>query len=377
MNDPFEPFDAARLAYLRYLDSPFRLRYEALMRERRSLLDADGQLYREPIFEPVAPYRTSDMNVSEAAASFALSADVAQFMAKGLFSPERKLYQHQLDAWRCSRQGEAVVVTTGTGSGKTESYLLPVFASLVEESRRWGSAPAPGDFWWDRMRGGRWSPDRAQRAHEPATRPSAIRGLFLFPLNALVEDQLVRIRKACDSPEASRWLGEHRPGQRFWFGRYNGSTVVPGSPSNNTKQTDLKKGLTDIKSVWVDLEQSTKQGRCGPEVLYYFQNPTGSEMWSRWDMQEDPPDILITNYSMLNIMLMRESRAAHLRQDSRLAPGGPTETSFTWCRRAAHLPGHAREPRWATSSACSSTGSASPGSPTAPHHRDQCISRGQ
>ena len=28
-------------------------------------------------------------------------------------------------------------------------------------------------------------------------------------------------------------------------------------------------------------------------------------MWSRWDMQEDPPDILITNYSMLNIMLMR------------------------------------------------------------------------
>ena len=306
MNDPFEPFDAARLAYLRYLDSPFRLRYEALMRERRSLLDADGQLYREPIFEPVAPYRTSDMNVSEVAASFALSADVAQFMAKGLFSPERKLYQHQLDAWRCSRQGEAVVVTTGTGSGKTESYLLPVFASLVEESRRWGSAPAPGDFWWDRMRGGRWSPDRAQRAHEPATRPSAIRGLFLFPLNALVEDQLVRIRKACDSPEASRWLGEHRPGQRFWFGRYNGSTVVPGSPSNNTKQTDLKKGLTDIKSVWVDLEQSTRQGCCGPEVLYYFQNPTGSEMWSRWDMQEDPPDILITNYSMLNIMLMRQ-----------------------------------------------------------------------
>ena len=28
-------------------------------------------------------------------------------------------------------------------------------------------------------------------------------------------------------------------------------------------------------------------------------------MWSRWDMQDDPPDVLITNYSMLNIMLMR------------------------------------------------------------------------
>ncbi len=41
------------------------------------------------------------------------------------------------------------------------------------------------------------------------------------------------------------------------------------------------------------------------KILDYFQNPDGSEMWSRWDMQEAPPDILITNYSMLNIMLMR------------------------------------------------------------------------
>jgi Lhr-like helicase len=263
------------------------------------------------------------MNVSQAAASLALGDDVAQFLGKGLFSPARNLYQHQFDAWRRSRHGEAVVVTTGTGSGKTESYLLPVFASLVEESRRWGSAPPPGDFWWDRMRGGRWSPDRAQRAHEPPTRPSAIRGLFLFPLNALVEDQLVRIREACDSAEVSRWLSKHRPGQRFWFGRYNGSTNVPGSPSNSAKQADLKKGLTGMKNVWVDLEQSSREGRCDPEVLHYFQNPNGSEMWSRWDMQEDPPDILITNYSMLNIMLMRQieqpifAKTAEWLQDER------------------------------------------------------------
>jgi DEAD/DEAH box helicase domain-containing protein len=40
-------------------------------------------------------------------------------------------------------------------------------------------------------------------------------------------------------------------------------------------------------------------------VRYYFQDPAGGELWSRWDMQETPPDVLITNYSMLNIMLMR------------------------------------------------------------------------
>jgi DEAD/DEAH box helicase domain-containing protein len=42
-----------------------------------------------------------------------------------------------------------------------------------------------------------------------------------------------------------------------------------------------------------------------PMVRYYFPDIDGGEMWSRWDMQETPPDILITNYSMLNIMLMR------------------------------------------------------------------------
>ena len=37
-------------------------------------------------------------------------------------------------------------------------------------------------------------------------------------------------------------------------------------------------------------------------------------MWSRWDMQDDPPDILITNYSMLNIMLMRPVEDPIFRQ---------------------------------------------------------------
>jgi hypothetical protein len=36
----------------------------------------------------------------------------------------------------------------------------------------------------------------------------------------------------------------------------------------------------------------------------------GGEMWSRWDMQDHPPDVLITNYSMLNIMLMRSVEAS-------------------------------------------------------------------
>jgi hypothetical protein len=67
---------------------------------------------------------------------------------------------------------------------------------------------------------------------------------------------------------------------------------------------------------------SSAATRNNPRILDFFQNPEGSEMWSRWDMHDQPPDILITNYSMLNIMLMRsvennifESTRQWLEQD--------------------------------------------------------------
>ena len=38
---------------------------------------------------------------------------------------------------------------------------------------------------------------------------------------------------------------------------------------------------------------------------FYVPQLDGAEMRSRWDMQADPPDLLVTNYSMLNVMLRR------------------------------------------------------------------------
>src|ERR1019366_6020659 len=66
MENPFHIFDSIRQAYLRYLDSPFRLRYQALLNERRALLDRDGQLYREPLYEPISPYESSGLTAIEA-----------------------------------------------------------------------------------------------------------------------------------------------------------------------------------------------------------------------------------------------------------------------------------------------------------------------
>ncbi len=301
MNDPFFTFHQLRETYLRYLDSPFRLRYKALMEERRTLLDRDRQLYREPLFEPVVPYESSKLTMRGACSHLGVSSDVAEYLdTGGLFPSSRELFQHQLDAWESSRKGDAVIVTTGTGSGKTECYLLPVFAYLVEESTRWGapSARSPHYLWWSHPRQQRIP----QRAHDTG-RAKALRALFLYPLNALIEDQLGRIRTACDGPNGRRWLTNCRAGNRFWFGRYTGATPVSG-PQTNAKRQELKRRLQDIEDEW-DRARLSAARSGNDDILSYFQDPDGAEMWSRWDMQEDPPDILITNYSMLNIMLMR------------------------------------------------------------------------
>src|SRR5260370_16772341 len=62
------------------------------------------------------------------------------------------------------------------------------------------------------------------RAGQPA-----VRALILYPLNALVEDQLARLRDGFDGDAARTWLQGHRAENRFYFGRYTGRTPISGS----------------------------------------------------------------------------------------------------------------------------------------------------
>lgn len=312
MTNPIALFAQLRETYLRYLDSPFDLRYEPLVAERRAILDRDGRLYREPLIEPAPPYASSGRTFPQAADEILTGfwpastiGDLASFVAQGLFPVGRELYSHQFEALRAStRAHEDVIVTSGTGSGKTECFLLPLAAALVEESVRWGTCPPPPTTqdWWNHPAPpgvrGRNHPRVAQRGHEdPVTRPAAMRALVMYPLNALAEDQLVRLRVGLDGLTARAWLDTNRGGHRFFFGRYTGRTPVAGQ-RNGSKEADLRQELLSIQ---MDANAVARD----PDAARFFQDLSGAEMWSRWDMQDQPPDILITNYSMLNIMLMR------------------------------------------------------------------------
>ena len=134
-----------------------------------------------------------------------------------------------------------MAVTAGTGSGKTEAFLLPIIASLLQESQRWTDGSPAGPTWW-KTEGTKWTPQRsAERGRLPG-----IRSLILYPMNTLVEDQLVRLRRALDGEAATTWLDVHRGGHRFYFGRYTGKTPVSGDPQNKGAVRRLRRYLTEI-----------------------------------------------------------------------------------------------------------------------------------
>lgn len=308
MSNPIALFEDLREMYQRYLDSPFDLRYPDLVAERRALLNVDGRLFRQPLIEPIPAYQSSNRTFQAIAQAHLgnswTAADVAavsELVSLELFPPSRLPYAHQEQVFVESVvNGNDVVVTTGTGSGKTECFFLPIISALVRESGGWGQ-PGPRnpqwDWWNHRQSANRWLPRIPQRAHEnPATRPPAMRAIVLYPLNALVEDQLGRMRIALDSDDVRNWLQARRSGNRFYFGRYTGRTPVSGG-RNPSKTAKLREELR--------LTEQEAQRVAGSPAAHFFPRVDGGEMWSRWDMQDHPPDVLVTNYSMLNIMLMR------------------------------------------------------------------------
>jgi ATP-dependent helicase YprA (DUF1998 family) len=145
----------------------------------------------------------------------------------------RPLYKHQETAVEKSCGGANIVVSTGTGSGKTESFLLPVFDSLLRE-----------------LQAGTLSP--------------GVRALIIYPMNALANDQVERLRKVL----------AHIP--EITFGSYTGQTRL--------KYADA---LADYR------------------LLNENQVPIANELISREQILDQPPHILITNYAMLEYLMIR------------------------------------------------------------------------
>ena len=308
MHDLVGAYERLNDVYRKYIESAFPLRYPNMAAERRSLYSGSDTLSQPPLLEPTPVYPSSNLTLSEAAGLLPREYRDLPNIAQGLLGdPDIRLWKHQWESVRTVLEDKRdLVVTTGTGSGKTECFLLPVLAELGRESAEWPGSTAPPDGWkwWETEA----SPWQSQWGHtnRNAEGLHAVRAMVLYPLNALIEDQLRRLRQTLDSDSVLRWMDVQRAGNRVTFGRYTGATPVSGFPDNDAAVRRLRERLRNIS----DESDSVRDDPDLPwDARYYFPNIDGGEMWSRWDMQETPPDILITNYHMLNIMLMRQVEA--------------------------------------------------------------------
>ena len=145
--DVVSVFERVKDSYIDYVKTAFGTQYPGLEAERERLLRQPGTICQEPWIEPIPRYRTSGKNIWRLTAQDLPGltpeeiSDFQKLAACGLVE-DFDLYDHQVAMLLKVLAGESAVVTAGTGSGKTESFLLPLLAYLVHESSGW-SQPGP------------------------------------------------------------------------------------------------------------------------------------------------------------------------------------------------------------------------------------------
>ena len=229
--DPVEAATIISEDYRRYLATLMQPRIPAVAHALEDALATDEFLSKGPYLQlspSYAPGR-SPRELIDAGILHTSFGELSESLDLG-----RPLYRHQENSLTKIQRGRNVIVSTGTGSGKTESFLLPIVDDLLRQ--RDSGQLGPG-----------------------------VRALLLYPMNALANDQVKRLRQ----------LLAHTPD--ITFGRYTGET--------KTKRSDALEYYKSIEGL--------------------SSNPLPNELISREEMQATPPHILLTNYAMLEYILLR------------------------------------------------------------------------
>lgn len=236
----FNPIETARQienSYREYIATTIHFSDPGLQSQLEIILRKDGFLTKGPFLESAPPYAPSQ-SVADLIASGVLCESMLTLGngERERFDPERPLYAHQVKAIRKAVAGRNYAVVTGTGSGKTECFLLPILNDIFSEFETDG--PSAG-----------------------------VRAMVLYPMNALANDQLKRLRSLL-------------AGTDITFGRYTGDTEEKES-----------------KAVLKWAEENPHERRLPNEII------------SREEIRKNPPNILLTNYSMLEHLLLRPKDA--------------------------------------------------------------------
>ncbi len=260
------------------------------------IIDKEGLLYRRPYIESSAAYKTVENGLQNAAIPDWMKSYFAD-LTEAKLGVHSTPFLHQVKALEAFVDNKDLFVSTGTGSGKTECFMWPILAKLADEAHN--SANSWG------MRG--------------------VRCIIMYPMNALVSDQVSRLRRLIGDP-SGKYVDIFRKhcgadSRRPQFGMYTGRTPYPGTAPISTQDHMLQKTLS--RMVYSETENDTqfldnlrKDGKIPAKADFgqYLQglhdsrhipNSEDAELITRFEMQQFCPDILITNYSMLEYMLLR------------------------------------------------------------------------
>lgn len=230
--NPIETVTKLEEQYKEFLSAQFCFRDEELNRAAKKAISSEADLFHGPYIEASMPYKSA-RTLEKLVADGELNPKIKYAFTDDEFSVYKR-YEHQEKALRLVSQGHNIVVSSGTGSGKTECFLIPVLNTLLNE-------------------------------FDNRTLGPGVRAILVYPMNALANDQMDRFRIALKNlPQIT-------------FGRYIGET-----PSGKRKDAEIAYSKTHE----------------GATAL-------PNELLTRDEMHENPPHILVTNYAMLEYMLLR------------------------------------------------------------------------
>ena len=261
----------------------------ALRRETKHLRPVDDDalqaevekfdFLREPYIEKIPFYKQSAGTSLQSLCNAGMIEQETASLFTSYFGCENasmvSLYEHQVAAINGVRAGRNSIICTGTGSGKTESFLIPIVDAIVRERNEKGAAYNKG-----------------------------VRALLLYPMNALVNDQLKRIRSLLKSSDVT-------------YGIYTSELKntdqidIPWQINNELQYREQKQQERNYADNLRLSLQGNKQGMednimgGAPGTLSITdEDVPKNEYTSRRQWAQGPADILITNYSMLEQLLL-------------------------------------------------------------------------
>lgn len=310
-----------------YIKSQYFGKSPVLLSALEEHIDDEGLLYQKPFIESSPAYVSVINGIQKADIEEWLKLFFEQLSSSGLGvfpSP----FSHQINALEASVHGEDLFVSTGTGSGKTECFMWPLLAKIAIEAKNSKNS-------WKKR---------------------GIRTIIMYPMNALVSDQVSRLRKMIGDPE-NKFVSIFREvcgqdSRRPQFGMYTGRTPYPGKEPSIDQDRKLEKTLARIsfpqnESEKAFFNQLLQEGKIPAKANMkqflsslhnnrHIPDEEDAELITRFEMQQFCPDILITNYSMLEYMLLRP-REAKIWNDTKSWLNENTENKLLFIIDEAHM----------------------------------------